>query len=132
VSEFKGTPGPLHVQQDSQWPYNIRVCEHSGATIYSEHLICSSSSWKGLDDARNLVGIYGVERDEWSALMERQMADMQLRAAAPDLLEALEGAIGALEQDLDAGRDSGDADWEGIAYQRLEAAKAAIAKALQP
>lgn len=67
-----------------------------------------------------------VGSSEWIWIKDE---DARLIAAAPDLLEALEGAIGALEQDLDAGRDSGDADWEGLAFQRLEAARAAIAKA---
>lgn len=39
---------------------------------------------------------------------------------------ALRGALGALEQDFDTGVDYGDADWEGIARQRLDAAKAAL------
>lgn len=56
-------------------------------------------------------------------------ADASLIAAAPDLLEALKGAIGALEQDVDTGADYNDADWTGIANQRLAAARAAIAKA---
>jgi len=60
---------------------------------------------------------------------EPALANAHLIAAAPDLLSALQDAIGALEQDLDAGKDGGDADWEGLAYQRLEAAHAAIAKA---
>lgn len=55
--------------------------------------------------------------------------DAVVIAAAHALLTALQGAIGALEMDLDYGKDSGDADWEGLAYQRLEAARAAIAKA---
>jgi len=59
---------------------------------------------------------------------DQRDANARLIAAAPELLEALKGSIGALEQDLDAGKDSGDSDWEGIAYQRLEAARAAIAK----
>lgn len=45
------------------------------------------------------------------------------------LREALSGALGALgalEQDLDAGRAYGDADWEGIAFQRLQAAQSAL------
>lgn len=56
-------------------------------------------------------------------------ANARLIAAAPELLAALKGALGALEQDVDTGADYNDADWSGIAQQRLEAAKAAIAKA---
>lgn len=84
------------------------------------------AGWNIVSDGGEIVGIEGIVPGE------NAEANARLMAAAPDLLEALEGAIGALEQDLDAGRDSGDADWEGIAYQRLEAAKSAIAKALQP
>lgn len=46
-----------------------------------------------------------------------------------ELLVALEGAIGALEQDVETGADYNDSDWSGIANERLAAAKAAIAKA---
>ena len=53
-------------------------------------------------------------------------------AAAPKLLAALKGALGALEQDYDAGKDMGDADWEGIAHERLQAARVAIAEAEAP
>jgi len=50
-------------------------------------------------------------------------------AAAPDLLTALINAIGALEQDYEQGKEYGDSDWEGLAFQRLSVARAAIAKA---
>lgn len=58
-----------------------------------------------------------------------QALALHREAETLDLILALEGAIGALEQDLEAGKDSGDSDWEGLAYQRLEAARAAIARA---
>ena len=60
---------------------------------------------------------------------EESQANARLIAAAPELLEALQGAIGALEQDVDTGADYNDADWSGIAQQRLDDARAAIARA---
>lgn len=113
MTDFKGTPGPWIVDSNGI----IRQTEPIATGYRSPVPLASAfieSAWQ--DDDKT----------------EESYANAKIAAAAPDLLEALEGAIGALEQDLDAGRDSGDADWEGIAYQRLEAAKAAIAKALQP
>ena len=49
-------------------------------------------------------------------------------AAAPDLLEALRGAIGALEFSRDCHADLSNQE-EAFAQDRLDAARAAIAKA---
>jgi hypothetical protein len=40
---------------------------------------------------------------------------------------ALAGAIPALEQDHEQAKEYGDADWEGIAYQRLQASETTLA-----
>ncbi len=55
-------------------------------------------------------------------------ANARLIAAAPDLLDALQGAIGALEFSQDYHRDLGNED-QAFAADRLDAARAAIAKA---
>ena len=52
----------------------------------------------------------------------------RLIAAAPDLLAALQGAIGALEFSQDYHRDLGNED-QAFAADRLDAARAALAKA---
>lgn len=49
-------------------------------------------------------------------------------AAAPDLVEALEGAIGALEFSRDYHSDLGNAE-QAFAQDKLDAARAALAKA---
>lgn len=116
----KHTPGPLHVVQDETWPYRIMVCDQDGNTVYSEPLACSSSAWRTWDDVRELRGIHGAEREEWIAAIERQRADMYLRAAAPDLLAACHGMV-----ELLSGRPMSGIEGE----QRLQAALAAIAKA---
>lgn len=64
----------------------------------------------------NLRGDYGSE------------ADARLIAAAPDLLEALRGAIGALEFSRDYHMDLNNEE-QAFAQDKLDAAHAAIAKA---
>ena len=105
--EFKGTPGPWHsvsINNYAVWSPDCKVVDVMSAIQGEGYRVPDKSE---------------------------RAANGFLIAASLDLLEALQGAIGALEQDLDAGKDSGDSDWEGLAYQRLEAARAAIAKALQ-
>ena len=56
-------------------------------------------------------------------------ADMCLIAAAPELLAALEGAIGALEFSRDYHSDDGSNEDQAFAQDTLDAARKAIAKA---
>jgi hypothetical protein len=55
--------------------------------------------------------------------------DAYLIAAAPELYEALEGAIGALEYSVDCARDDGDNSDIDFAQSKLDAALNALAKA---
>jgi hypothetical protein len=111
MTEFRGTPGPWFTDSDGI----IRQTPPIATGYYSPIPLASAfigTAWQGGNQT------------------EESYSNAKMAAAAPDLLNACIDAIGALEQDLEAGRDSGDADWEGLAYERLEAAKAAIAKAL--
>lgn len=115
------TPGPWIAL-----PCNVRDNYAASKPIFPEGL------WRILPEADvERCPIAEVDRANDHDLPTRLSAadDARLIAAAPDLLEALQGAIGALEQDHDAGKEMGDSDWEGLAYQRLEAARAAIARA---
>lgn len=61
---------------------------------------------------------------------ETAQANARLISAAPDLLEALKGAIGALEFSLDFHRADGSNTDIAFAADKLEAAQKAIAKAI--
>ncbi|MFE0233494.1 hypothetical protein ACFW0F_06105 [Brucella anthropi] len=55
--------------------------------------------------------------------------DGHLIAAGPDLYEALQGAIGALEYSVDCARDDGNNSDIDFAQSKLDAALTALAKA---
>lgn len=56
-------------------------------------------------------------------------ANAYLTAAGPDLYEALQGAIGALEYSVDCARDDGNNSDIDFAQSKLDAALKALAKA---
>lgn len=59
---------------------------------------------------------------------DEKSANAHLIASAPDLLEALKGAVGALEFSRDYHKDLGNEE-QAFAQDRLDAATKAIAKA---
>lgn len=75
--------------------------------------------------AAEVVGKRGIAQ-VWDG--ENAVADARLMAAAPDLLEALRGAIGALEFSRDYHRDLGNEE-QAFTQDKLDAAVNAIAKA---
>lgn len=82
------------------------------------------------DEDKTVVRQGGQWPYEWDAAMSQReaVANAHLIATAPDLLDALKGAIGALEFSQDFHRDLGNED-QAFAADRLDAARAAIAKA---
>ena len=90
----KHTPGPLSVSFRTKWPFDILIVNQSGGVVYRESLPCHSSKDKNFEEALNCWNFKASEQEEYAAINKRAVADAYLRAAAPDLLEAL--------QDVDA------------------------------
>ena len=92
MSDF--TPGPLSVSFGIKWPFEILIINESGAVVYRDTLPCHSSKDKTFEEALNCLNFKASEQEEYAAINKRAVADAYLRAAAPDLLAAL--------QDVDA------------------------------
>ena len=65
-----------------------------------------------------------AKADEMWAESQRTIAEQA--AVIERLRDIIRRSVGALEQDLEAGKDSGDCDWEGMAFSVLEDARTAL------
>lgn len=83
------TKGPLSVVEDDAWPFEIHIEDVNGVEVHTENRIAHSSHWKTLDDVYSAKSWPHDERDNVITLIARQMADIRLRAAAPDLYEVV-------------------------------------------
>ena len=90
----KYTTGPLSVSFGTKWPFEILIINESGAVIYRESLPCHSSKDNNFEEALNCWNFKASEQEKYAEINHRAVADAYLRAAAPDLLDAL--------QDVDA------------------------------
>lgn len=105
MAETKFTPGPWE-------SFNRDTCQVIYAKGY-ERAICQVDSYsKG----------FGPDRDE-------RDANAHLISAAPELYEALKGAIGALEYSVDCARDGGNNEDIDFAQSKLDAALLVLATA---
>lgn len=89
MNEFKHTKGPLKVIVDNKWPFTVRTFDTDGNIVFSRELPCYSTSDKCADDAINCISFPADKRDEYSAMNKKAIADETLRAAAPEMLDAL-------------------------------------------
>jgi len=114
MSEAKHTPGPLTVSVNDKWPFKIVTKNADGEVVFQTDLPIYSTSHNCAADAISGVGLPA----EWNAaeMNARAIADEVVRAAAPDLLDALEFVMNRLV----------DKHEDDIAAQK---ARAAIAKA---
>ena len=87
MSDF--TPGPLSVSFGTKWPFEILIINESGGVVYREGMPCHSSKDKNFEEALNCWNFKAGERKEYAEINHRAVADAYLRAAAPDLLDAL-------------------------------------------
>ena len=90
----KHTPGPLSVSFGTKWPFDILIVNQSGDVVHRELLPCHSSKDKNFEEALNCWNFKASEQEEYAAINKRAVADAYLRAAAPDLLEALKQIAG--------------------------------------
>ena len=88
----KHTPGPLFVVQPEKWPFDIQTIDASGNVVFSERRMAYGSNQKTVADVMHGHG-FKDKRDEAVEWNARQLADAYLRAAAPELLEALVALI---------------------------------------
>lgn len=89
----KHTPGPLSVSFGTKWPFEILIINKSGSVVYRDPLLCHSRKDKTFEEALNCRNFKASEQEEYAAINHRAVADAYLRAAAPDLLEALTGML---------------------------------------
>jgi hypothetical protein len=105
MAENKHTPVPLFVRQPDVWPFDIDVVDLDDNIIWNERRIAHGSRQRNLAQCMAAVGFPHDERPKIVALLERQLADAHLRAAAPDMLEALKGLDAYWTEDFPKGPD---------------------------
>ena len=86
------TAGPLTVSRDSSWPFDIITRNAAGDVVFHADMPCWSTDNKTLEGTMACSWVKDPsDRATQSAMNHRALADEILRAAAPDLLAALEG-----------------------------------------
>lgn len=116
----KHTPGPLFVRQPESLPFDIQIVDAKEDVVFCESRHAYSTKQETVEDVMQGYGFPLDLRDAAIAANERQLADMNLRAAAPDLLKALKDCVAVMDREL-AGLK--------VIQPELSAARAAIAKA---
>ena len=119
----KHTPGPLSVSFGTKWPFEILIINKSGEVVYQESLPCHSSKDKNFEEALNCWNFKASEQEKYAEINHSAVADAYLRAAAPDLLEALRGMF-AMWRSV-----CGAQGWEPEHLAEAVRAQAAISKA---
>ena len=84
------TPGPLTVKVSDKWPFDIETIGADGLVKFVTRMPFHSTSDRRAEDAIECKNFKQSEREEYSAINRRAIADDVLRAAAPELLEALQ------------------------------------------
>jgi hypothetical protein len=94
----------------SKWPFGMSI----DPNIVHIDRIASSTAQNTLEDLRSAKGFRNNQREKIVDMIKTQEANTCLIAAAPDLYEALEGVITAME---------------GLGHGPFDAERAALAKA---
>ena len=100
MSKAMHTPGPLHVVTSNSWPFDISICDAQGSVVDVLRLPAHSTTHKTFSDALNYRGVDHSEAGRCRESNQRALADAHLRAAAPELLEALKTAHAHIADDV--------------------------------
>lgn len=98
------TPGPLFVEQETQRPFRLILRAVGGEVLESHLPAVHSSAARTLEEQTEAVCFPPAQREAAIAANTRQLADMQLRAIAPEMFDQLKvlaplmlGLAGVLE-----------------------------------
>ena len=83
-----GNKGPWTLEEDTDWPFGFSVRSGKDLVISSDR-IAYSTAQQNLADIYDATGFKQDERGEVIKAVRDQKADMELIAAAPELLDAL-------------------------------------------
>jgi type II secretory pathway component GspD/PulD (secretin) len=121
MADATHTQGPWRVKFQASKPHT---------THYTDRYWYEQWAIRGPNKSHSPVAMVAVEGLGSGPSKAVRKANAILIAAAPDLLAALEAVIEDLEGNIDGALDGGASqDWLEGANNRLDAAKAAIAKA---
>lgn len=123
----KHTPGPLRVVVDQKFPFNLRIVNQDGETVADERRASYSTANRTIEDVMTARGLPPEDKPIAIEANERQLADMHLRAAGPDLLAAAKMCLKAERKR--AARILAGATASTYTNERIKALEAAIAKA---
>ena len=90
------TPGPLTVKVADKWPFRIETFDAAGELVFCRDMPCYSTKQKSAKECMD--GLYLGDLAEHAASVNaKAVADEVLRAAAPELLEALKDLRAAIK-----------------------------------
>jgi hypothetical protein len=87
--EFIYTRGPLKVSIIDHLPFHIITTDESDRIVFIQAMPCYSSKDKCVDDVITCRNMDVEIREACSQLNKKAIADARLRAAAPDMIDAL-------------------------------------------
>lgn len=88
MSEIKHTQGPLFVTVSEKFPFNIITTDSNGKELFVKRLPHVSTQDKSVLEAIECRNSYIGDRQKYSNMNKKAIANEVLRAAAPELLES--------------------------------------------
>lgn len=134
MSEAKYTKGPWKFVPLHEFPFGYEIRSADDLLIEHQNAACHATGQKTRKNNLDGIGFDGPQESNWSrdkAIMaiETQDANGKLKAAAPELLEALEEAIAALKVAIDEYGSTMRPAWITGMNNDIAAIDAVIAKA---